>query len=404
MRRFDRTTLALVIVALLAMGLSCSDDPPQTPSDEGSISLDPNPNKLDAPWTLTGPNSYSHSSSGDLLLEDLDPGSYTVDWGAVAGWTAPDDASQSLPGNGSITFSGTYIEQGPPQDFVLVPAGSFTMGAPAKELGTNSDERPQHTVTLTHPFYLQSTEVTNQQYMELAQWAYDHGYATATSSSLRDALDGSTQELLDMDDGDCEVDFNSGVFTCVNPDHPVKEVAWFGAVAYCDWLSLQAGLPRAYNHATWQCNANSPYTAAGYRLPTEAEWEYACRAGSATAFANGPISQLYCGAEPYLGLIGRYCGNAGGWTRPVGQQIPNAWGLYDMHGNLYEWCNDWHWSGYYSSSPSSDPVGPASGSGRVGRGGGWGSYAPYCRSAHRSLPNPDDSYNRVGFRPARSAD
>ncbi len=299
--------------------------------------------------------------------------------------------------------AGEIVSEEPQGGLVLIPAGTFWMGAQDSELGAVDDEYPRHHVTLTHSFYIQSTEVTNQQYMDMAQWAVDHGYATATASSLRDNLDGSTAELLDLDDSNCEIDFAGGTFTCVNPGHPVKEVTWYGAAAYCDWLSLSKGLPGAYSHSTWQCNGNSPCTAAGYRLPTEAEWEYACRSGSTTAFANGEITDAMCN-DPVLDQIGWYCGNAGGWTHPVAQLTSNDWDLYDMHGNLWEWCNDWYSSNYYDESPpDGDPVGPTSGSERVVRGGGWLQNAQRCRSAHRHHDFPDFSFD-VGFRPARSAE
>ncbi|MBN2170151.1 MAG: formylglycine-generating enzyme family protein [Candidatus Krumholzibacteriota bacterium] len=293
---------------------------------------------------------------------------------------------------------------------VLIPAGTFWMGAQEGEYGAVDWEYPRHQVTLTHSFFLQSTEVTNQQYMELAQWAVDHGYATATSASLRDALDGSTAELLDLDFDYCEIGYSEGSFFLksaghgINPDHPVKAVSWYGAAAYCDWLSLQAGLPRAYDHATWQCNGNSPYTAAGYRLPTEAEWEYACRAGTETPFHTGACLDAsteanYNGDYPYTGCpSGPYVG----WTVPVGSYPANARGLYDMHGNLWEWCNDWY--SVYSSGSVSDPVGPTSGSYRVLRGGHWNHDAQYCRSANRNRGNPGGVSSGLGFRPARSAD
>jgi formylglycine-generating enzyme required for sulfatase activity len=257
-------------------------------------------------------------------------------------------------------------------------------------------------VTLTHGIYVQTTEVTNQQYMERAQWAYDLGYVTATSTSLCDNLDGSTQLLKILGSGNYEITFSAGVFSCVNPTHPVKYVTWYGSVAYCDWLSLQQGLPRAYSHSTWECNSGNPYTAAGYRLPTEAEWEYTCRAGTQTPFNNGFCLDAfteanYNGNYPYTGCpTGPYVG----WTVPVGSYPANAFDLHDMHGNLFEWCNDWY--GTYGG-PVMDPVGPGAGSGRLIRGGDWASSAQYCRSAARSNNNPILSGSSFGFRPVRSA-
>ena len=159
------------------------------------------------------------------------------------------------------------------------------------------------------------------------------------------------------------------------------------------------GLPRAYDHDTWQCNGHDPYSAQGYRLPTEAEWEYACRAGSTTAFANGPITDTVCD-DPNLDQIGWYCGNANGWTHPVAQLDANDWGLYDMPGNLWEWCNDWF--AFYGGDET-DPAGPPGPEvNRVIRGGSWNNDAQYCRSANRSNNHPDYSNFNVGFRPANS--
>ena len=290
-----------------------------------------------------------------------------------------------------------------PPGFVLIPAGTFTMGSPEDEYFHQSSET-QHTVTLTTPFYVSATEVTNQQNAALAQWAYDQGYCTATSWGLQDALDGSTVELLDLDDGDCEISFSGGVFT-VDPgkeDHPVLEVTWYGSVAYCDWLSLSEGLPRAYDHSTWECNGHDPYNAVGYRLLTEAEWEYACRAGTQTPFHTGECLDAgteanYDGNYPYPDCpSGPYVGG----TVPVGSYPANGFGLYDMHGNLYEWCNDRY--GAYGGDEV-DPPGPEAGSVRVIRGGFWYSYALSCRSANRVIYNPDSSNYYIGFRLARSA-
>jgi formylglycine-generating enzyme required for sulfatase activity len=288
-------------------------------------------------------------------------------------------------------------------EYVLIPAGTFMMGSPTDENGRYTDET-QHQVTLTHDFWMQSTEVTNQQYANLAQWAFDNGYCTATTSSLRDALDGSTLELLDLD-GDCEISFSEGVFSVDTgkENYPVLEVTWYGSVAYCDWLSLQQGLPRAYSHGTWQCNAHDPYNAAGYRLPTEAEWEYACRAGTPTPFNTGDCLDAgteanYNGGSPYTGCpSGPYVG----WTVPVGIYPANVFGFYDMHGNLLEWCNDWYDA--YGGTVT-DPVGLSTGDSRVKRGGNWYYLAQYCRSAYRNYSYQSSSSRFIGFRSVRSAE
>jgi formylglycine-generating enzyme required for sulfatase activity len=289
-----------------------------------------------------------------------------------------------------------------PVGFVAIAPGTFMMGSPTDEPGRGADET-LHQVTLTHGYSMQATEVTNKQYLEMVQWAYDHGYAKVTSDLLRDNLDGSSETLAFLGSGSRDISFSDGVFSCLNPDHPVAFVTWYGSVAYCDWLSLQQGLPRAYDHATWQCNAGNPLNAAGYRLPTEAEWEYACRAGSTTAFTNGPaIPTDYCyPLDPNLDQMGWYCGNAEAVHHPVAGKLPNAWGLYDMHGNAVEWCNDWYG---LDSGAATDPAGPGAGSGRVVRGGGVNYSAAGCRSACRGDYVPYAAGEVEGFRAVRTAE
>ena len=290
---------------------------------------------------------------------------------------------------------------GAPAGFVTAPAGVFQMGSPADELGRDADE-PLHQVTLTHGFHIQATEVTNQQLVQMLQWAYDQGHVTAAIGTVRSTLDGSTQPLTFFGPS-YELDFNGGVFSCVNPGLPAVSVTWHGAAAYCDWLSLQQGLPRAYNHVTWQCNGGNPYTAQGYRLPTEAEWEYACRAGSATAFANGPITERYCTpVDPNLDQMGWYCANTLNARVSGAQKQPNAWGLYDMHGNVWEWVNDWYWSTYFGAE--TNPVGVSNSTAKVIRGGAFTANAASARSASRSNSSALNSPNNVGFRPVRSTD
>ncbi len=224
--------------------------------------------------------------------------------------------------------------------FKLIPAGTFTMGSPLDELGRDSYET-QHQVTLSQPFYMHTTEVTQPQWVSVM---------------------GSNPS------------YNS---TC--SDCPVELVSWNDVQTFITELN------------TWGEGT--------YRLPTEAEWEYAARAGTTTALANGDITVTDCSYDPNLNVMGWYCYNSSS-TQSVAQKNPNAWGLYDMHGNVWEWCQDWF--GTYPSDSVTDPTGPISGSTRVPRGGSYSSDAWYCRSAFRGGYDPIDRYRHLGFRLVRN--
>jgi len=225
--------------------------------------------------------------------------------------------------------------------FVLIPAGEFMMGSPDSDLEAGANERPQHRVRITKPFYLGVHEVTQEQYaavMGVCPW----------KGKLRG---------------------NEG------PDYPATMVSWEDAVAFCENLSASEG-----------CT---------YRLPTEAEWEYACRAGSTTRFCFGddPLaSGNYAWYDEWP---------AGQFAHRVGRKKPNGWGLYEMHGNMWEWCADWYDRDYYANSPTVDPTGPSTGGNRVLRGGTWRGYARPARSANRSRGGPDSRVGSIGFRCAQ---
>ncbi len=239
--------------------------------------------------------------------------------------------------------------------FNLIPAGPFVMGSPSNEPGRNDDET-QHDVILTRSFYIQTTEVTQGQWEAVLTEAESRGIKIEDLSK--------TPSYFDNCGEDC----------------PVEEISWVDAQKFINVLN-QLG--------EWT-----------YRLPTEAEWEYAARAGSVTAFANGSIRgnimQFRCTGDANLSAMGWYCYNSYRTTHPAAQKDPNAWGLYDMHGNVWEWCQDWLRD--YPSEVVTDPVGPLSGSERVARGGYWGSYIVTCRSARRYGGAPYDRFSGNGFR------
>lgn len=181
-----------------------------------------------------------------------------------------------------------------------------------------------------------------------------------------------------------------------NPKNPAEQINWTDAALFCNERSLAEGLEPCYDEQTWQCN----FSANGYRLPTEAQWEYACRAGTSTKYSFGSIKQK-------LKVFAWFTESSSGKTHPVGQKKPNPWGLYDMHGNVAEWCNDLYCESYYEHSPQKDPKGPVNGKERVIRGGAWSSNADSCRSSYRaSDPSINDTClasDAIGFRCVRNA-
>jgi formylglycine-generating enzyme required for sulfatase activity len=179
-------------------------------------------------------------------------------------------------------------------------------------------------------------------------------------------------------------------------NNPVEQIRWSDAVKFCNQRSRLENLQPCYDLKTWKCD----FAANGYRLPTEAEWEYAARAGTSTPY--------FFGDNPSeLGKYAWFDGNAGGRPRPVGQKSPNAWGLYDICGDVWEWCNDFYKVDYYQESPRQDPKGPDTSKTKVLRGGAWRFNAESCRCGYRYNENPGYAdvcfgYDIYGFRCVRS--
>jgi formylglycine-generating enzyme required for sulfatase activity len=236
---------------------------------------------------------------------------------------------------------------------VLVPTGSFTMGDSA-----GRPDETSHEVTVS-AFYMDKFPVTQELYEKVMH----------VNPSKRKAK-----------------------------PNPVERTQWTDAARFCNKCSELEGLKPCYDLQAWTCD----FDADGYRLPTEAEWEYACRAGSQAKYCFGD-------AEADLPRYAWFKPGSEGKTRPVGQKLPNAWGLYDIHGNVWQWCNDWYAEGYYTESPNDNPKGPATGKQRVLRGGAWDCTPDKCRAAYRHKEFPvysdacfgADSY---GFRRARKGE
>jgi formylglycine-generating enzyme required for sulfatase activity len=276
---------------------------------------------------------------------------------------------------------------------ILIPAGEFYMGSTPMEIGRvrridptfkkewEQEEQPQHHVRITRPFFMSAHEVTRA---EFGQFVRATGYQT---DAKRDGKGGCGYEAVTGEfKQDPIYDWQNTGFPQTDRD-PVVNVSWNDAVAFCEWMTRREK--------------------AVYRLPTEAEWEYCCRAGTATMF--------YCGDDPEAlstvanvadatlkqkfqswTAIGARDGFA--FTAPVGSFQANGFGLFDMHGNAWEWCHDWYAKGYYAKSAENDPQGPLRGSVRVFRGGSWYDAAALCRSTFRNWDVPSYRDYFLGFR------
>ena len=263
-----------------------------------------------------------------------------------------------------ILFMSLYIALFAQENMVRINGGTFLMGSPANDPDPQKFNLPQHRVTLSS-YYIGKYEVTQKEWTEIM----------GTTVRQQQTKSKTTWPLS-----------GEGNF------YPIYFVTWYDAIEYCNKKSIKEGLTPVYTinrnqnelTVTWDRKAN------GYRLPTEAEWEYACRAGTTTTFSSGSS----------VNNAGWHSENANNRSHSVGEKQPNPWGLYDMHGNVFEWC--WDLAGDYTAEEKNDPINSSDYDYRIYRGGSWFTGPVGLRTIMRYFRNPNTSTHYIGFRVARN--
>ena len=281
------------------------------------------------------------------------------------------------------------------RQYLEIPAGSFEMGD-AAGVG-KPDELPVHPVSVG-AFVMQATHVTNEQYCEFLNAAM-----AGAQIELRDGvvyLPGRDIGLLSTRAADpmSQIHLRDGPFAALadRETHPVVAVSWYGAAAYCNWLSRTEGRQACYDPTTWARDVRAD----GYHLPTEAQWEYAAR--------GGIVGGLYPWGNEHDPSRANWFSSGDRWesgpypqTTPVGHYPANGYGLYDMAGNVWQWCHDAYDGAFYIAGPMADPLGPPTGDRKVVRGGCWKFFATQCRVSSRSSALPTARQGDIGFRVVR---
>jgi sulfatase modifying factor 1 len=363
--QIEKPVLLVMAVTIMFSLRACGENAPRTAMEPNGVATAPeSPEATEASMpkpsiTEMEPNDVANTPEPPAVMEASTPKPSTTE-------VEPNNVA-NVPESPAIVEAGTLhpTEIEVPENFVLIKGGTFNMGSPDSEAWRGEDET-EHPVTVSD-FYMSIYEVTQEEYQEIM---------------------GSNPSTFSGD------------------NLPVDNVTWFDAIAYCNARSEAESLAPVYiidgQHVSWNRSAN------GYRLPTEAEWEYAARAGTTTPFnTQTSISAEeanYYGQYPYE-IENNYFSQGNLETKPgqyrettiaVGSFSPNRWGLYDMHGNVGEWC--WDYYSAYSTASQTDPTGPTSGSLRVNRGGGWNDFAKHLRSAYRSSTPANNSSFNLGLR------
>jgi formylglycine-generating enzyme required for sulfatase activity len=332
--------------------------------------------------------------SGMVMLQGIETGTRIRANGTALLWNVPaGDAEVAVKSDEGQIFKAYLATAVKPEEtaaaaiehpfidrFARIPEGTFVMGSPQGEAG-RSDDETQRRIKISS-FYMQKQEVSRA---EFQQFLSETGYEPPLGSAH--IWNGTSWEIR------ADADWRNPHFP-QDDRHPVTLVSWYDAVEYCNWRSLREGLQPAYiieENVSWDPQAD------GYRLPTEAEWEYAVRGGRETPFWVGErIGATEANFAPYPRDQGIYRQA----TVPADEFPPNPWGLYNMHGNVWEWC--WDWYAPYKAEDQADPIGESLGEYRVRRGGSWSAESRYARSAYRSYMTPTHRYNDTGFRLVRS--